>query len=74
MESASRLSHAQATIGQGTSPLILGAFGPGDNGVDDGKPVARYLAIEYVQRTQGRLEEEKCPIHKEDLNVINDKL
>ncbi len=66
MESTSQLSRAQATMGPGLSPLIPGGFGLGVNNVDKGKPTARSLAMEYVRLAQGRLEEEKCPIHNED--------
>ncbi|KAL3815950.1 hypothetical protein ACHAXA_003571 [Cyclostephanos tholiformis] len=51
-ESACRLSRAQAT---GSSVPGGGAV----DDIDDGKPAARYSAMEYVRRAKIRLEEEK---------------
>jgi hypothetical protein len=49
-ESTSQLSRMQATMGPGSSLSIPGASGPRDTKLNDSKPLARYSAMEYIQR------------------------
>jgi cullin 3 len=57
-ESASRLSRAEAT-GAGGAMAVVAREVSNDVDDDDGKPAARYSAMEYVRRARVRLEEEK---------------
>lgn len=60
MESNSRLSHAVSGSGSGSGgDGASGAASLNDDINMDGKPAAKYSAMEYVHRAQARLEEEK---------------
>ncbi len=59
VESTSRLSHG----------LSSGSNGNDGGGDEDGKPAAKYSAMEYVHRAQTRLEEERIRASNLDLPV-----